>query len=171
MFKPVIFASVASILAVFGSFPPAYATTECGGEVLALQGKLLESVEKLTTASTTVARAEVTAAQTSGSQQQIKFRLLNAWKGPFQVGESVSLTLPVTEFCGGLGCVFPFKVGDVTLLSTSSSAYYDDLSGCWAYQGIAIQRVLVVPAALMPRTPDMATRRVRSPFFAERGPV
>ncbi len=71
--------------------------------------------------------------------------------GAFRAGESIRLTLPVTEVCGGLGlAVFPFKVGDVTLLLTSSFSHHLDQPGCWVYDGIAIQRVLLVPAALMP---------------------
>jgi hypothetical protein len=151
MVKRIIYVSIVSIFGVLGwSLDVSATTTECEGASLVVQGKLLDSLEKLITASTIVVQAEVTAAEALGSQQKIAFRVLQAWKGPFHVGESVNLTLPVTDFCGGLGCVFPFKVGEVTLLSTSSFSYHLDQPGCWVYEGIAIQRVLLVPAALMP---------------------
>jgi hypothetical protein len=151
MVKRIIHVSIMSIFGVLGwSLDASATTTECEGAPLVLQGKLLDSLEKLVTASTIVAQAEVTAAEALGTQQKISFRVVRAWKGPFQVGESISLTLPVTEACAGLGCVFPFKVGEVTLLFASSSSYHLDQPGCWVYEGIAVQRVLSVPAALMP---------------------
>lgn len=121
----------------------------CEGSAFVLQGKLLEFVVGQAATSTIAFQGEVTAAQALGTDQKVTFRLLNSWKGPFQVGETVSLTVPVTEFCGGKGCIFPFKIGDVTLL-LSPFSYQDFLEGCWVYEGVAIQSVLLVPAALMP---------------------
>jgi hypothetical protein len=139
MLKRISHVSIMSIFGVFGWSLDASATTECEGAPLVLQGKLLDSLEKSVTASTIVAQAEVTAAEALGTQQTISFRVVRAWKGPFQVGESISLTLPVTEVCAGFGCVFPFKVGEVTLLFTSSSSYHLDQPGCWVYEGIAAE--------------------------------
>jgi hypothetical protein len=151
MVKRIIYVSIMSIFGVLGwSLEVSAATTECEGAPLVLQGKLLDSIEKLVMASTLVAQAEVTASEALGTRQEVSFRVVRAWKGAFQAGASVRLTLPVTEACGGLGCVFPFKVGDVALLLISSFSYHLDETGCWVYEGIAIQRVLLVPAALMP---------------------
>jgi hypothetical protein len=153
MAKRIVHVSIASIFGLLGWSPYVSATTtECEGAPFVLQGKLLASVEKLVAASTFVAQAEVITSESLGTQQKIAFRLLKSWKGPFQEGESVSLILPVTEVCAGFGCVFPFKVGDVALLLTTSSSYHEDLPGCWVYEGIAIHRVLSVPAAEMPNT-------------------
>ena len=129
---------------VSAASPPA-----CEGSAFVLQGKLLEFVVGRAATSTIAFQGEVTAAQALGTDQKVTFRLLNSWKGPFQIGETVSLTVPVTDFCGGKGCIFPFKIGDVTLL-LSPSCYQDFIEGCWVYKGVAIQSVLLVPAALMP---------------------
>jgi hypothetical protein len=151
MMKRMVYVSIMSIFGVLASSRYVSATTtQCEGAQLVLQGKLLESLEKLVVTSAIAAQVEVTAAEGLGTQQKIAFRVLQSWKGSFQVGESISLILPVTEVCAGFGCVFPFKVGEVTLLLTSSSSYHLDQPGCWVYEGIAIQRVLSVPAALMP---------------------
>jgi hypothetical protein len=151
MVKRITYVSIALLLAVLAAQPRVSGATTPGCErsSLVLQGKLLEFVEGQVAASTIAVRGEVTAAQALGTSQKLTFRLLNSWKGPFQVGETVSLTVPVTEFCGGTGCVFPFKIGDVTLL-LSPSSYPNFLQGCWVYEGVAIQSLLLVPAALLP---------------------
>jgi hypothetical protein len=53
--------------------------------------------------------------------QKITFRVLKALKGPYQVGDVVTLTVRVTTVCAGLGCVFPFNAGDVTFVLAPSS--------------------------------------------------
>ena len=150
MVKRVSYILMASILGALGVQTCVYAaTTECEGASFVLHGKLLESAERQVAASNVALEVDVTTAEIVGSEQKIIFRVLNSWKGPFQSGESFSIVLPVTEVCAGLGCVFPFKVGDVTVL-LSPSAHNEDLTGCWVYQGVVIQRTLSVPAALMP---------------------
>lgn len=82
--------------------------------------------------------------------QKITFRVLNSWKGQYQVGAAVRLTVSVTSICAGVGCVSPFNTGDVTLvLSPFPQSELPELSegfGCWAtYEGIEVKRVLWVP--------------------------
>ena len=82
--------------------------------------------------------------------QEITFRVLNSWKGPYHVGAAVRLTVSVTNVCGGVGCVSPFNTGDVTLvLSPFPQSELPELSegfGCWAtYDGVEVKRVLWVP--------------------------
>jgi hypothetical protein len=82
--------------------------------------------------------------------QEITFRVLNSWKGPYKVGAAAHLTVSVTNLCAGVGCVSLFNIGDVTLvLSPFPQSELPDLSegfGCWAtYDGIEVKRVLSVP--------------------------
>jgi hypothetical protein len=130
--------SLAVGLAVLAAQPhvSAATTSGCEGSAYVLQGKSLELVEREVAASTIAFQGEViaveqdpaipradtllsgviTASAPAVFDQNLTFRVLHQWKGPYQVGETVSLTIPVTKFCAGLGCVFPFKIGDVTLL-------------------------------------------------------
>jgi hypothetical protein len=81
--------------------------------------------------------------------QTLSLRVLNSWKGPHQIGETVNLTVSVVEFCGGLGCVMPFKVGDITLvLSPTRTSFFDP--GCWTHDGMVINGVLSLPAMVRP---------------------
>ena len=82
--------------------------------------------------------------------QEVTFRVLNSWKGPYRVGAAVRVTVSVTSICAGVGCVSPFNTGDVTLvLSPFPQSELPRLSegvGCWAtYDGIDVKRVLWVP--------------------------
>ena len=79
--------------------------------------------------------------------QKITLRVLNSWKGPYQVGGTVHIAVSVTSICGGVGCVSPFKVGDTTvLLSPFPPSELPEGFGCWTrYEGVEIQRVLWVP--------------------------
>jgi hypothetical protein len=79
--------------------------------------------------------------------QEIIFRVLHSWKGPYQVGAAVRLTVSVTSICAGVGCVSPFKMGDVSLvLSPLPQSELPDGFGCWiTYDGIEVKRVLWVP--------------------------
>lgn len=150
MVKRVAYVFIPSILGVLDAQSYVHAaTTACEGAPFVLQARLLESVEKQVATSNVAMQAEVTAAQIVGSEQKIIFRVLKSWRGSFQAGESFSLILPVTDVCGGLGCVFAFNVGEVTLL-LSPSSHNEDLTGCWVYEGLTIQRTLSVRAAVMP---------------------
>jgi hypothetical protein len=85
-----------------------------------------------------------------GGTQEVTFRVLKSWKGPYPVGTAVRLTVSVTSFCAGVGCVSPYKIGDVTLvLSPFPQSELPELSegfGCWAtYDGVDVRRVLWVP--------------------------
>jgi hypothetical protein len=86
-----------------------------------------------------------------GFDQKITFQVLKTLKGPYQVGEAVTLTVRVTTVCAGFGCVFPFKIGDVTFVSAPSSAP-SFIQGCWIYEGVAMQSILSVPDVLSPRS-------------------
>jgi hypothetical protein len=78
--------------------------------------------------------------------QKITFRVLHSWKGPYQAGAAVRLTVSVTSVCGGLGCVSPFNTGDVTLILSPFPQSELPGFGCWAtYDGIEVRRVLWVP--------------------------
>lgn len=91
------------------------------------------------------ATAQATAAELlSGFDQKITFRVLNILKGRYQKGDGVTLIIRVTTVCGGFGCVFPFKVGDVAFLFAPSSIP-TAVQGCWIYEGVAMQSILSVP--------------------------
>jgi hypothetical protein len=68
--------------------------------------------------------------------QKITFRVLKSLKGQYQVGDVVTLTVPVTTVCAGLGCVFPFKIGDVTFVLAPSSGPSFIEGGCWYMRGL-----------------------------------
>ena len=83
--------------------------------------------------------------------QNLTFRVLHRWKGRYQVGETATVTVTVVIACGGIGCIFPFKIGDVTLLLASSSpspSYFPPSSpgglSCWVYQGVLINSITSV---------------------------
>jgi hypothetical protein len=153
--------SLALILAVLAGQPyVAIATTPtCKASSKFLEEKILAGIA----ASTVAFQGEVTALQSNvqmdsrfsdgvlfSGTQRITFRVLNSWKGPYQVGGTVRLTVSVTSICAGMGCVSPFKIGDVTLvLSPFPQSELPDLPdgfGCWTtYEGIEIKRVLWVP--------------------------
>lgn len=135
--------SLALSLAVLAGQPYVSIATTSGCEN---SSKLLE--EKVA-ASTVAFQGDVTAVDQdlAITKQKVTFRVLNAWKGPYRVGETVSLTVSVTSVCGGFGCVFPFKVGDVTLvLSPSPQSGWPEGFGCWVYQGVVVKSVLWVPS-------------------------
>jgi hypothetical protein len=116
-------------------------TPGCEGSSKFLDGKIA--------ASTIAFQGEVTAVDQDPAitKQKVTFRVLNAWKGPYQVGETVGVTVSVTSVCGGLGCVFPFKIGDVTLvISPSSQSSLPEGFGCWVYEGVVVKTVLWVPS-------------------------
>jgi hypothetical protein len=79
--------------------------------------------------------------------QRLTYEVLESWKGPVQVGSSFHVTVQVTSACAGLGCVFPFKVGDVTLVLSppsrpfSAPAFFE---GCWIHQGVVVSSVLML---------------------------
>jgi hypothetical protein len=82
--------------------------------------------------------------------QEVTFRVLNSWKGPYHVGAAVRVTVSDTSICASVGCVSPFNTGDVTLvLSPFPQSELPELSegfGCWAaYDGVEVKRVLWVP--------------------------
>ena len=79
-----------------------------------------------------------------GFDQEITFRVTKTLKGPYRVGETVTLTVRVTTVCGGWGCVFPFKIGDVTFVLAPSSVP-SFIHGCWIYDGVAMHSILSVP--------------------------
>jgi hypothetical protein len=83
----------------------------------------------------------------AGFDQKITFHVLKTLKGPYQVGDAVTLTVRVTTECAGYGCVFPFKIGDVTFVLAPSSAP-SFFQGCWIYEGVAMQSILSVPDVL-----------------------
>jgi hypothetical protein len=157
--------ALALSVAVLASHVSAAATPACEGSPFVLQGRLLKHVESEVAASTTAFQGEVIAAVPSPDSflpgditppppvydQILSFRVLHPWKGPYHAGETVSLTVTVVNFCEGLGCVFPFKIGDVTLVLSPSSAP-DRLEGCWVHEGVVFQNVLSVPARLMPHS-------------------
>jgi hypothetical protein len=87
----------------------------------------------------------------AGFDQEITFHVLKTVKGPYQVGDGVTLTVRVTTVCAGLGCVFPFKIGDVTFVLAPSSAP-SFIQGCWIYEGVVMQSILSVPAVLIPQS-------------------
>jgi hypothetical protein len=163
--------SLALSLAVLAAHVSVAATPGCDGSPFVLQGKLLEHLESEVAASTTAFQGEVIAAEPNpaptaanifplgvftaptieGFDQKLTFRVLHSWKGPYHAGETVSLTLRVVNVCAGVNCVSPFKIGDVTLLFSSSAAS-GSLEGCWVHEGVVIQSVLSVPNVLMPRS-------------------
>ena len=63
----------------------------------------------------------------------------------------MTLTVPVTTVCAGLGFVFPFKIGDVTFVLAPSSAP-SFIQGCWIYEGVAMQSMLSLPDVLSPQS-------------------
>jgi hypothetical protein len=87
----------------------------------------------------------------AGFDQEITFRVLKTLKGPYQVGDGVTLTVRVTTVCAGFGCVFPFKIGDVTFVLAPSSAP-SFIQGCWIYEGVAMRSILSVPDVLSPQS-------------------
>jgi hypothetical protein len=87
----------------------------------------------------------------AGFDQEITFHVLKTVKGPYQVGDRVTLNVRVTTVCAGLGCVFPFKIGDVTFVPAPSSAP-SFIQGCWIYVGAVMQSILSVPAVLIPQS-------------------
>ncbi len=69
--------------------------------------------------------AKVIAAEEDAQhRQRLSFQVLNSWKGPYQEQTVVTTIVAVTRVCGGLGCVFPFKIGDIALVLTPASAPY-----------------------------------------------
>jgi hypothetical protein len=124
----------------------------CEGSYV-LQGKHLELVEGWIAASTIAFQGEVTAVDRdpAAQTQKITLRVLNPWKGQYRVGDDVSLTVPVYDACAGKGCVFPFKIGDVTLLLSPSStpSFFE---WCWIHEGVVLKSVLSVPAVPMPHS-------------------
>jgi hypothetical protein len=153
--------SLALILAVLAGRPyVAVATTPtCEASSKFLEEKILGGIA----ASTVAFQGEVTAVESNvqmdsrfpdgmllAGTQKITFRLLNSWKGPYQVGGAVRLIVSVTSICAGVGCVSPFKIGDVTLvLSPFPQSELPELPaefGCWTiYVGVEVKRVLWVP--------------------------
>lgn len=99
-----------------------------------------------------VKTAEQNAGDTRGNLprtfvQDLTYEVLKSWNGPLKVGALVHLTVPVTEVCGGFGCVFPFKAGDETLVLSPASAPFSApmfLEGCWVHQGILVSSVLIL---------------------------
>jgi hypothetical protein len=87
----------------------------------------------------------------AGFDQEINFHVLKTLKGPYQVGDGVTLTVRVTTVCADLGCVFPFKIGDVTFVLAPSSAP-SFIQGCWIYEGAVMQSIFSVPAVLIPQS-------------------
>jgi hypothetical protein len=83
-------------------------------------------------------------------QQTITFRAIKTLKGSYRVGEAISLIIPVTTVCFGLGCVFSFKIGDITLVLAPSSAPSFIEGGCWMYEGVAMRSILWVPTVSRP---------------------
>jgi hypothetical protein len=84
--------------------------------------------------------------------QTLTLRVLHRWKGRYQVGETATVTVTVVIACAGNGCVFPFKIGDVTLLLASSSpspSYFPpslpEGLACWVYQGVLINSITSLP--------------------------
>ena len=84
--------------------------------------------------------------------QTLTFRVLHRWKGRYQVGETVTVPITVVIACGGSGCVFPFKIGDITLLLASpspSTSYFPsslpDGLACWVSDGVLINSITSVP--------------------------
>ena len=79
--------------------------------------------------------------------QRLTYKVLDSWKGPIQVGTLFHVTVHVTSVCAGLGCVFPFKVGDLTLVLSppsipfSAPAFFE---GCWIHQGVVVSSVLML---------------------------
>jgi hypothetical protein len=139
-------------LTVLAAMPHDSEATAPGCEAsFAFPRQLVERLEGQFNAATTAFQGEVTAAEDLGSGQKLTFRILNSWKGPYQVGETLSLTVPVTDACAGVNCVLRFKIGDVTLLLSPTSAP-SSLPGCWVHEGVVIQSVLSVPGVLMPRS-------------------
>jgi hypothetical protein len=115
-----------------------------------------EFVEKQIAGSDRAFRAEVVAASPDATlsplppyfEQKVTFRVLSAWKGSYRTGALVHLVLEVTTVCAGLGCVFPFKVGDVDLVLSPATAPFSApmyADGCWMHNGVTITRVLIVP--------------------------
>jgi hypothetical protein len=87
----------------------------------------------------------------AGFDQTITFHVLKTVKGPYQVGDGVTLSVRVTTVCAGFGCVFPFKIGDVTFVLAPTSAP-SFIQGCWIYERIAMQSILSVPSVLSPKS-------------------
>jgi hypothetical protein len=153
---------LALMLAVLAGQPyVALATTAtCEASSTILEGKVLEGIA----ASTVAFQGEVTALESNvqmdslfpdgkliAGTQKITFRVVNSWKGPYPVGTAVRLTVSVTSFCAGVGCVSPYKIGDVTLvLSPFPQSELPELSvgsRCWTtYAGVEVKRVLWVPS-------------------------
>lgn len=139
-------------------------TPECEGSPFTLQGQYLEIVKSAVAQSPIAFQGEVVAVDPPipsaatpllsvmqwskfAVDQNISFRVLRQWKGPYHVGEVVNLTVRVAQVCGGIPCIPTFKIGDVTLLlSLKSLPSYSE--GCWVYEGVAINSVLSVPTAL-----------------------
>lgn len=125
--------------------------------------KLSEKVLEAIVASSVTFQGEVTAVASNfhvdsrfpggklvAGTQEVTFRVLNSWKGPYHFGAAVRVTVSVTSICAGVGCVSPFNTGDVTLvLSPFPQSELPELSeriGCWAtYDGAEVRRVLWVP--------------------------
>jgi hypothetical protein len=85
----------------------------------------------------------------NGFTQRLTFQVLNSWKGQYEMNAVVHVAVRVTEVCGGKGCVFPFKVGDVALvLSPASPPYTAPMfaEGCWILQGVAGKGLLILPS-------------------------
>jgi hypothetical protein len=69
------------------------------------------------------------------SHQTLSFKVLKSLKGPYAPGVVVSTEVPVTDVCAGIGCIFPFRVGRVTLvLSPSEKNLTFFEQGCASFQ-------------------------------------
>jgi hypothetical protein len=86
-----------------------------------------------------------------GFDQKITFHVLKTLKGPYRVGDAVTSTVRVTTVCAGFGCVFPFKIGDVTFVLAPSSAP-SFILGCWIYGGVEMRSILSVPDVPTPQS-------------------
>jgi hypothetical protein len=117
---------------------------------IAFQGEVV-AVATNTEDSTTALPQTKWSPPLAGFDQEIAFRILKTLEGPYQVSDEVTLIVRVTTVCAGFGCVFPFKVGDVTFVLGPSSAP-GFIQGCWVYKGVAMRSILSVPDILSPRS-------------------
>jgi hypothetical protein len=116
---------------------------------IAFQGEVV-AVAPNPADSTTALSQPILSPPLVGFKQKITFHVLKTLKGPYQVGDAVTLTVRVTTVCAGWGCVFPFKIGDVTFVLAPSSAP-SFIQGCWIYEGVAMQSILSVPDVMSPQ--------------------
>ena len=141
-------------------------TPGCETSVFVLEGKYLEKMENAMAQSATAFQGEVVAVDPvivsaadavlpiiaspfEVADQKITLRVLHQWKGPYSTGDTVRFTVTVVQACGGKGCVFPFKIGDATLVLLSPISVPGSFDGCWIHEGVVINRVLWIPADLI----------------------